>query len=293
MNVSRSALQNDGFVKKISDYITKKVADKLSGMFKTERETYESYWDDLSPFIKFGCLKDDKFDDKMKDYILYKDIDGKYLTLPEYLEAGKEKYENTVFYTDDEKVQSQYINMFKEQGINAVVLTHNIDTPFITHTEQKNEGIKFTRIDSDITNTFKEDIPEEELKDITDKLSEIFKKALDNDKLTVKVEKLKNAAISSMITLPEETRRMQDMMKMYSMGGAMDPSMFGGDSQTLVLNANNNLVQYVLDNPEGEHTPLICEQLYDLALLAHAPLDAEAMTKFIARSNELLNIVTQ
>ncbi len=293
LNVSRSALQNDGFVKKISDYITKKVADKLSGMFKTERETYESYWDDLSPFIKFGCLKDDKFDDKMKDYILYKNIDGKYLTLSEYLEAGKEKYENTVFYTDDEKVQSQYINMFKEQGIDAVVLTHNIDTPFITHTEQKNEGIKFTRIDSDITNTFKEDIPEEELKETTDKLSEIFKKALSNDKLTVKVEKLKNADISSMITLPEETRRMQDMMKMYSMGGAMDPSMFGGDSQTLVLNANNHLVQYVLDNPEGEHTSLICEQLYDLAMLAHAPLDAEAMTKFIARSNQLLNIVTQ
>ena len=293
LNVSRSALQNDGFVKKISDYITKKVADKLSGMFKTERETYESYWDDLSPFIKFGCLKDDKFDSKMKDYILYKNIDGKYLTLSEYLEAGKEKYENTVFYTDDEKVQSQYINMFKEQGIDAVVLTHNIDTPFITHTEQKNEGIKFTRIDSDITNTFKEDIPEEELKETTDKLSEIFKKALSNDKLTVKVEKLKNADISSMITLPEETRRMQDMMKMYSMGGAMDPSMFGGDSQTLVLNANNHLVQYVLDNPEGEHTSLICEQLYDLAMLAHAPLDAEAMTKFIARSNQLLNIVTQ
>ncbi len=293
LNVSRSALQNDGFVKKISDYITKKVADKLSGMFKTERETYESYWDDLSPFIKFGCLKDDKFDDKMKDYILYKNIDGKYLTLSEYLEAGKEKYENTVFYTDDEKVQSQYINMFKEQGIDAVVLTHNIDTPFITHTEQKNEGVKFTRIDSDITNTFKEDIPEEELKETTDKLSEIFKKAVSNDKLTVKVEKLKNADISSMITLPEETRRMQDMMKMYSMGGAMDPSMFGGDSQTLVLNANNHLVQYVLDNPEGEHTSLICEQLYDLAMLAHAPLDAEAMTKFIARSNQLLNIVTQ
>ena len=293
LNVSRSALQNDGFVKKISDYITKKVADKLSGMFKTERETYESYWDDLSPFIKFGCLKDDKFDDKMKDYILYKNIDGKYLTLSEYLEAGKEKYENTVFYTDDEKVQSQYINMFKEQGIDAVVLTHNIDTPFITHTEQKNEGVKFTRIDSDITNTFKEDIPEEELKEATDKLSEIFKKALSNDKLTVKVEKLKNADISSMITLPEETRRMQDMMKMYSMGGAMDPSMFGGDSQTLVLNANNHLVQYVLDNPEGEHTSLICEQLYDLAMLAHAPLEAEAMTKFIARSNQLLNIVTQ
>ena len=293
LNVSRSALQNDGFVKKISDYITKKVADKLSGMFKTERETYESYWDDLSPFIKFGCLKDDKFDEKMKDYILYKNIDGKYLTLSEYLEAGKEKYENTVFYTDDEKVQSQYINMFKEQGIDAVVLTHNIDTPFITHQEQKNENVKFTRIDSDITNTFKEEISEEELKETTEKLTEIFKNALGNDKLTIKVEKLKNESISSMITLSEETRRMQDMMKMYSMGGAMDPSMFGGDSQTLVLNANNQLVQYVLDNPEGEHTKTVCEQLYDLALLAHTPLDAEAMTKFIARSNQILTVLTK
>jgi molecular chaperone HtpG len=293
LNVSRSALQNDGFVKKISDYITKKVADKLSGMFKTERETYESYWDDLSPFIKFGCLKDDKFDDKMKDYILYKNIDGKYLTLPEYLEAGKEKYENTVFYTDDEKVQSQYINMFKEQGIDAVVLTHNIDTPFITHQEQKNDGVKFTRIDSDITNTFKEEISEEELKETTDKLTEIFQKALDNDKLTVKVEKLKNTSISSMITLPEETRRMQDMMKMYNMMGSMDSSMFGGSGQTLVLNANNNLVQYILDNPEGENTNMVCEQLYDLALLAHAPLESEAMTKFIARSNEILSLMTK
>ena len=293
LNVSRSALQNDGFVKKISDYITKKVADKLSGMFKTERETYESYWDDLSPFIKFGCLKDDKFDDKMKDYILYKNIDGKYLTLPEYLEAGKEKYENTVFYTDDEKVQSQYINMFKEQGIDAVVLTHNIDTPFITHQEQKNDGVKFTRIDSDITNTFKEEISEEELKETTDKLTEIFQKALDNDKLTVKVEKLKNTSISSMITLPEETRRMQDMMKMYNMMGSMDSSMFGGSGQTLVLNANNNLVQYILDNPEGENTNMVCEQLYDLALLAHAPLESEAMTKFIARSNEILSVMTK
>ncbi len=293
LNVSRSALQNDGFVKKISDYITKKVADKLSGMFKTERETYESYWDDLSPFIKFGCLKDDKFDDKMKDYILYKNIDGKYLTLPEYLEAGKEKYENTVFYTDDEKVQSQYINMFKEQGIDAVVLTHNIDTPFITHQEQKNDGVKFTRIDSDITNTFKEDVSEEELKETTDKLTEIFQKALDNDKLTVKVEKLKNTSISSMITLPEETRRMQDMMKMYNMMGSMDSSMFGGSGQTLVLNANNNLVQYILDNPEGENTNMVCEQLYDLALLAHAPLESEAMTKFIARSNEILSLMTK
>lgn len=292
LNVSRSALQNDGFVKKISDYITKKVADKLSGMFKTERETYENYWDDLSPFIKFGCLKDNKFDEKMKDYILYKNLEGKYLTLPEYLEAGKEKYENTVFYTDDEKVQSQYINMFKEQGIDAVVLTHNIDTPFISHQEQKDDKVKFTRIDSDITNTFKEEVSEEELKDTTDKLTDIFKKALDNDKLAIKVEKLKNASISSMITLPEETRRMQDMMKMYNMGG-MDSSMFGGSGQTLVLNVNNSLVQYILENPEGENTKTVCEQLYDLALLAHAPLEAEAMTKFIARSNEILSFMTK
>lgn len=292
LNVSRSALQNDGFVQKISDYITKKVADKLSGMFKTERETYESYWDDLAPFIKFGCLKDNKFDEKMKDYILYRNLEGKYLTLPEYLEAGKEKYENTVFYTDDEKVQSQYINMFKEQGIDAVVLSHNIDTPFITHQEQKNDKIKFTRIDSDVTNTFKEEVSEEELKETTEKLTETFRKALDNDKLDVKVEKLKNASISSMITLPEETRRMQDMMKMYNMGG-MDPSMFGGSGQTLVLNANNNLVQYILDNPEGENTKMVCEQLYDLALLAHAPLEAEAMTKFITRSNEILSFMTK
>ena len=290
LNVSRSALQNDGFVKKISDYITKKVADKLTGMFKTDREEYEKYWDDLSPFIKFGGLKDDKFDEKMKDYILYKDIDGKYLTLSEYLEAGKDKYENTVFYTDNEQLQSQYINMFREQGINAVVLTHNIDNPYITHTEQKNEGVKFTRIDSDVTNTFKEEVSEDELKDTTEKLTGIFQKALRNDKLSVKVEKLKNASISSMITMPEETRRMQDMMKAYAMPG-MDPNMFGGEQLTLVLNANNNLVQYVLDHPEGEHTNMFCQQLYDLALIAHKPLEAEAMTKFITRSNEILTLL--
>ncbi|MCR5700598.1 MAG: molecular chaperone HtpG [Lachnospiraceae bacterium] len=292
LNVSRSALQNDGFVKKISDYITKKVADKLSGMCKTDRENYEKYWDDLSPFIKFGCLKDDKFEDKMKDYILYRNIDGKYLTLTEYLDAGKEKYENTVFYTDNEKTQSQYINMFREQGIDAVVLDHNIDNPFITHQEQKHEGVHFARIDSDITNTFKEEVSEEELKETTDKLSETFKKALNNDKLEVKVEKLKNTSISSMITLPEETRRMQDMMKIYAMGG-MDPNLFGGDSLTLVLNANNNLVQYILNNPDGDKTNMVCEQLYDLALLAHAPLEPEAMTKFVARSNEILGLITQ
>ncbi|MCM1179815.1 MAG: molecular chaperone HtpG [Clostridium sp.] len=293
LNVSRSALQNDGFVKKISDYITKKVADKLSGMYKTERESYESYWDDLSPFIKFGCLKDNKFDEKMKDYILYKDIAGKYVTLPEYLEAGKEKYENTVFYTDDEKVQSQYINMFREQEINVVVLTHNIDTPFITHQEQQNDKLKFTRVDSGVTDTFKEEVSEEEMKESTDKLSEIFKKALSNDKLTVKVEKLKNTSISSMITLSEETRRMQDMMKAYSMNGMMSPDMFGDSQQTLLLNANNDLVQFILANPEGENTDIVCEQLYDLALLAHTPLDAESMTRFITRSNKILSMLTK
>lgn len=293
LNVSRSALQNDGFVKKISDHITKKVADKLSSMFKTERETYESYWDDLSPFIKFGCLKDNKFDDKMKEFILYKSISGKYVTLPEYLEAGKETYENTVFYTDNEMVQSQYINMFKEQDIDVVVLTHNIDTPFITHQEQRDDKIKFTRVDSGVTDTFKEEISEEEMKETTDKLSEIFKKALDNDKLTVKVEKLKNTSVSSMITLSEETRRMQDMMKAYSMNGMMSPDMFGGTQQTLVLNANNDLVQFILNNPEGENTNMVCEQLYDLALLSHTPLDAEAMTRFITRSNQILSMLTK
>lgn len=293
LNVSRSALQNDGFVKKISDYITKKVADKLSGMFKTEREAYESYWDDLSPFIKFGCLKDNKFDEKMKDYILYKDVAGKYVTLPEYFETGKEKYENTVFYTDDEKVQSQYINMFKEQDIDVVVLTHNIDTPFITHQEQRDDKVKFTRVDSGVTDTFKEDISEEEMKETTDKLSEIFKKALNNDKLTIKVEKLKNTTVSSMITLSEETRRMQDMMKAYSMNGMISPDMFGDTQQTLVLNANNDLVQFILANPEDENTGMVCEQLYDLALLAHTPLDAESMTRFIARSNKILSMLTK
>jgi molecular chaperone HtpG len=293
LNVSRSALQNDGFVKKISDYITKKVADKLSGMFKTERETYEGYWDDLSPFIKYGCLKDTKFDEKMKDYILYKNVEGKYVTLPEYLEAGKDKYENTVFYTDDEKIQSQYINMFKEQEIDVVVLTHNIDTPFITHQEQKDDKIKFTRVDSGVTDTFKEEVSEEEMKETTDKLSDIFKKALNNDKLTIKVEKLKNVSISSMITLSEETRRMQDMMKAYSMNGMIDPGMFGDTQQTLVLNANNNLVQYILENPEGDNTNMVCEQLYDLAMLAHTPLEAEAMTRFIERSNKILGMLTK
>ena len=289
LNVSRSALQNDGFVKKISDYITKKVADKLSGMCKTDREAYEKYWDDISPFIKFGCLKDEKFAEKMNDYILFKNLDGKYLTLKDCLEENKEKHENTIFYVTDEKEQSQYINMFKEEGLDAVMMKHNIDSPFIGHLEQKNEGLKFLRIDADLNDNFKEEVKEddEEFKANSEKLSEIFKKALNNDKLEIKVEKLKNEETSSMITVSEESRRMQDMMKMYNMYG-MDPSMFGGAGETLVLNANNKLVQYVLAHEEGENTSKICEQLYDLALLSHGSLTPERMTKFIARSNEIM-----
>lgn len=295
LNVSRSALQNDGFVKKISDYITKKVADKLSGMCKTDKESYEKYWEDLSPFIKFGCLKDDKFNEKMADYIIFKNLEGKYITLPEYLEAGKEKYENQVFYVTDAQTQSQYVNMFKEEGMDAIMLTHNIDTPFITHLEQKNRDVHFLRIDSDLSKNFVEEGEDEEaIKETTDKLTEIFRKALNMEKLEVKVQKLKNANVSSMITESEESRRMQDMMKMYSLGGGFDPAMFGGENGiTLVLNANNQLVQYVLENAEGENTNMICEQLYDLALLAHKPLPAEAMTKFIARSNEILGLLTK
>ena len=289
LNVSRSALQNDGFVKKISDYITKKVADKLTGMCKTDRENYEKYWDDIAPFIKFGCIKDEKFAEKMNDYILFKNLDKKYLTLKDCLEENKEKHENKVFYVTDEKEQSQYINMFKEEGLDAVILPHNIDSPFINHLEQKNEGLKFLRIDADLNDTFKEEVKEddEEFKKTAETLTEIFKKALDNDKLEVKVEKLKNENISSMLTVAEESRRMQDMMKMYNMYG-MDPSMFGGAGETLVLNANHKLVQYVLNHKDGENTPKFCEQLYDLALLSHGTLNPKRMTKFIARSNEIM-----
>ena len=292
LNVSRSALQNDGFVKKISEYITKKVGDKLSGMYKTDKENYEKYWDDINPFIKFGCLKDEKFYDKMKDFIIFKNLDGKYLTLKECLEENKEKHENTVFYVTNETEQSQYINMFKEEGIDAVILTHNIDQPFITHLESKNENVKFARIDADLSDSFKEETSEDELKDITETLTDTFKKALNKNNLVVKVEKLKNASISSMITLSEQDRRMQDMMKMYSMPG-MDPSMFGGQGLTLVLNANNDLVKYIVDNKEGENTPMICEQLYDLALLSHAPLSPEQMTNFIARSNKIMELLAK
>ena len=294
LNVSRSALQNDGFVKKISDYITKKVADKLSGMCKTDRESYEKYWDDINPFIKFGCIKDDKFNEKMKDYIIYKDLDGKYISLDEYLEAAKDKHENQVFYVTDELQQSQYINMFKEQGLNAVILKNPIDQPFISRLEEamKDKNVKFRRIDTDLADVFKEAASEDDKKVLEEdqtKLTDIFKKALGVEALDVKVEKLKNADTSAMITLSEDMRRMQDMMKMYG----MSQGQMGTEGQTLVLNANNALVQYVLNNPEGEHVNMFCQQIYDLALLSHCPLSAEAMTKFVARSNEILKLLAK
>ncbi len=385
LNVSRSALQNDGFVKKISDYISKKVADKLSGMCKTEKEEYDKYWDDISPFIKFGCLKDDKFCEKMTDYILFKNLEGKYLTLPECLEINKdggqenadggessgqentdggessgqetpetekaaegaaagdsktaeestaepenaeeskaeavdedgnkvdaeivdeeeeeaeegeaeeEKKEKIIYYVTDEQQQSQYINMFKEAKMDAVILTHSIDQPFISQLEAKNEGIRFMRIDADVTDSMKAETSEETAKELEEKageMAEIMKKALKKENLTVKVEKLKDKKISSMITISEESRRMQDMMRMYSMNGA-DMGMFGKEGETLVLNAEHPLVQYVLENKEGENVTMICEQLYDLAQIQNAPLAPEAMTKFIARSNDIMMLLTK
>ena len=322
LNVSRSALQNDGFVKKISDYITKKVADKLSGMYKVDRENYEKYWDDISPFIKFGCLKDQKFQEKMKDFIIFKNLDDKYITLPEYVEnikgkedseqpevvdaeevakeeagedtAGKEEEPTTVYYVTDIQQQSQYINLFKEQGMDALILAHTIDQPFITQLEQSEDvKVHFQRIDSDLSDSMKEEGDEETLKKQTETLGDVFKKALGKDQLEVQVQNLKNENISSMITLSEETRRMQDMMKMYSAGGmGMDTSMFGG-GETLILNANNALVKYILDNTEGEHVDMFCKQLYDLAMLANKPLSAEEMTQFVARSNEIMLLLMQ
>ncbi len=392
LNVSRSALQNDGFVKKISDYITRKVADKLSGMCKTEKEEYDKYWDDISPFIKFGCLKDDKFCEKMTDYILFKNLDGKYLTLPECLEVNKtdpdeventgdaaadkesgaqenagaegsdvgeaggaeateaseeaaqevsdeaaaevedaensdvekvsdadvvdadgnvvddaadeeddeeseeeEKKEKVIYYVTDEKQQSQYISMFKAAKMDAVILTHNIDQPFISQLEAKNEGIKFQRIDADLTDTFKAKTNKKtakELEEAAEAVGKVMKKVLKKDKITIKIEKLKNKKISSMITLSEESRRMQDMMKMYSMPG-MGMNDFGKEGETLILNANHPLVKYVMENTEGSNVNMICEQLYDLALLQHAPLEPEAMSKFVARSNEIMMLLTK
>lgn len=293
LNVSRSALQNDGFVKKISDYITKKVSDKLSGMYKTDKENYEKYWDDINPFIKFGCLRDEKFAEKMNDYIIFKNIDGKYLTLKECLEENKEKHENTIFYASNETEQSQYINMFREEGIDVVILNQSIDQAFITTLENKNEGLKFARVDADIADSFKEETTEDELKEETDTLTGIFRKALGDDKLEVKVEKLKDANISSVVTLSEESRRMQDMMRMYNMGGGNNMAMFGTMGQTLILNANNTLVKYIFEHKESDNVDMFCEQLYDLAMLSHGPLAPEQMTKFVTRSNEILSMLAK
>lgn len=293
LNVSRSALQNDGFVKKISDYITKKVSDKLSGMYKTDKENYEKYWDDINPFIKFGCLRDEKFAEKMNDYVIFKNIDGKYLTLKECLEENKEKHENTIFYASNETEQSQYINMFREEGIDVVILNQSIDQAFITTLENKNEGLKFARVDADIADSFKEETTEDELKEETDTLTGVFRKALGDDKLEVKVEKLKDANISSVVTLSEESRRMQDMMRMYNMGGGNNMAMFGTMGQTLILNANNTLVKYIFEHKESDNVDMFCEQLYDLAMLSHGPLAPEQMTKFVTRSNEILSMLAK
>ncbi len=328
LNVSRSALQNDGFVNKIADYIAKKVADKLSGMCKTKREDYEKYWDDISPFVKFGCLKDEKFCDKMKDAILFKNIDGKYLTLKDCIEENggesekpedkkeektketaqenasedgtsdenadsKEEKKTTIYYVTDEIQQSQYINMFRNQGQDAVILSHNIDSPFITQLEQRNENIQFQRIDADVTDTAKEEVAEtdkEAFQKTTDSLTEIFRKELGNDKLEVKVEKLKDDKVASMITLSEQSRRMQEMMKMYGMGAM---GMDTGNDGTLILNANHPLVQYVVDHKENENVSVICKQLYDLAMIAHKPLNPEEMTAFVQRSNEIMLLLTK
>ena len=333
LNVSRSALQNDGFVKKISEYITKKVADKLIGMCKTEKDSYEKYWDDISPFIKFGCLKDTKFCDKMNDYILFKNLDDKYLTLPELLVKEEEKKDDAevldkdgnpitntgdaaasdntadgsdtsadsekderkvIYYVTDKVQQGQYIKLFKEQNMQAVILDHNIDTSFITQLEQRNEKYKFMRIDADVTESLKDETSAEDLKAETDALTEVFKKALNNDKLTVKVEKLKNENISSIITLSEEGRRMQDMMKMYAMNGmgGMDMNMFAAD-QTLTLNANNELVKYIFEHKDSENVPMFCEQLYDLAVLSNHPLSVDEMTKFVERSNKIMMLLAK
>ncbi|MCD8133209.1 MAG: molecular chaperone HtpG [Clostridiales bacterium] len=324
LNVSRSALQNDGFVKKISEYITKKVADKLIGMCKTEKESYEKYWDDISPFIKFGCLKDEKFCDKMNDYILFKDINDKFLTLPELLKAEEEKASDekteetgedetvetevvdetddlpeddeeekdtrkTVYYVTDVKQQGQYIRMFKEYDMNAVILNHNIDSSFITQLEQRNQNYKFMRIDADVTDALKEDVSEEDLKEALDSLTESFRKALGKEELNVKAEQLKDTSVASVITLSEEGRRMQDMMKMYNLSG-MDDSMFGGD-ETLILNVKNPLVTFILENKDDVHVPVFCKQLYDLAMLSNHPLEPEAMTAFVARSNEIMLVL--
>ena len=322
LNVSRSALQNDGFVNKVADYISKKVADRLTGMFKTDRENYEKYWDDISPFIKFGCLKDEKFGEKMKDSMIYKNLDHKYLTLEDIIKESKgaegedtqtdsaqadnaeveenaaadnaEAEKTSIYYVTDEVQQSQYVNMFKAQGQDAIILTHNIDSAFVTYLEQKHQDVQFLRIDADVHSSLKDEVAEDEKESFqktADSLVEIFRKELNNDKLDVKVEKLKDDKVASMAVLSEQDRRMAEMMKMYGMGG-MDPSMFGSQA-TLVLNANHPLVKFLSEHKRSKSVPVICKQLYDLAMLAHKPLSPEEMTAFVQRSNEIIMLLTK
>ena len=322
LNVSRSALQNDGFVNKVADYISKKVADRLAGMFKTDRENYEKYWDDISPFIKFGCLKDEKFGEKMKDSMIYKNLDHKYLTLEDIIKESKgaegedtqtdsaqadnteveenaaadnaEAEKTSIYYVTDEVQQSQYVNMFKAQGQDAIILTHNIDSAFVTYLEQKHQDVQFLRIDADVHSSLKDEVAEDEKESFqktADSLVEIFRKELNNDKLDVKVEKLKDDKVASMAVLSEQDRRMAEMMKMYGMGG-MDPSMFGSQA-TLVLNANHPLVKFLSEHKRSKSVPVICKQLYDLAMLAHKPLSPEEMTAFVQRSNEIMMLLTK
>ena len=311
LNVSRSQLQNDGFVKKISDYITKKVAEKLSGMCKTERESYEKYWDDISPFIKYGVLRDSKFAEKMTDFILFKDLEGKYCTLPELKEKGKDssvaegadQSENKeekiqkVYYVSDSVAQSQYISLFKEHKKEAVYLTERIDQPFITELEAKNSGLRFQRIDADVQEAMKDELSSEEqdkLKEAGEKLEKAFQTVLSKDKLHVKVDRLLSETPASLLSISEESRRMQDMMKMYAVSG-----MPMGElplEETLVLNERHPLVKHLLqheDSLEKEDGKLIEEQLYDLARIQNAPLNGEAMKNFIARSEKILLSLTK
>ena len=283
LNVSRSFLQNDGYVKKISSHITKKVADKLTSIYNNERENYEKYWDYINIFIKYGCLRDEKFYEKVKDVIIYKDIDGKYLTLDEYLDGKEEK---DVYYVSDPQTQSQYINMFKNQGLNAVVLPSMMDTHFISLVEMKQTGVKFKRIDSAINDISDNTEKDDSTKEQEEKLIEKFKNEIKDDTLKIEVQSLKDDSIPAVILLGEQSRRMQEMYKAYGQQVAGMADMFH-DEFTLVLNSNNSLIKKI-DTLNDEDANLVIDHVYDLAKISHSPLPAEQMTKFIERSNKLL-----
>lgn len=283
LNVSRSFLQNDGYVKKISSHITKKVADKLTSIYNNERENYEKYWDYINIFIKYGCLRDEKFYEKVKDVIIYKDIDGKYLTLDEYLDGKEEK---DVYYVSDPQTQSQYINMFKNQGLNAVVLPSMMDTHFISLVEMKQTGVKFKRIDSAINDISDNTEKDDSTKEQEEKLIEKFKNEIKDDTLKIEVQSLKDDSIPAVILLGEQSRRMQEMYKAYGQQMAGMADMFH-DEFTLVLNSNNSLIKKI-DTLNDENANLVIDHVYDLAKISHSPLPAEQMTKFIERSNKLL-----